>query len=86
MTCIVHTFWDGWMSFWPEGEAPWNGHSPHFVIGRLRADLAKLAPDVKEPEKFGTHDFRGANDSLFAVTNFPSALNGGLKQSSCFNA
>ena len=86
MTCIVHAFWDGWMSFLPEGEAPWNGYSPHFVIGRLRADLAKLAPTVTEPEKYGTHDFRRghAEDLRVSGSTLAEILHAGQWKSAAF--
>ena len=86
MTCIVHAFWDGWMSFLPEGEAPWNGQTPHFVIGRLRADLAKLAPVVTEPEKYGTHDFRRgrAEDLRISGSTLAEILQAGQWKSAAF--
>ena len=74
------------MSFWPEGEAPWNDYSSHFVIGRLRADLAKLAPVVAEPEKYGTHDFRRghAEDLRLSGSTLAEILQAGQWKSAAF--
>ena len=85
-TCMVHTFWDSWMQFWPDGEAPWSPCTAQLAITRLRADLAKLAPVVTEPEKYGTHDFRRghAEDLRASGSSLAEILKAGQWKSAAF--
>ena len=85
-TCLVHTLWESWLDFWPEGEAPWADLSPQHVIRRLRADLAAMTFPVSDPEKYGTHDFRRGHAEDMRASGRPLAdiLHAGQWKSTAF--
>ena len=85
-TCLVHTLWESWLIFWPDGEALWADLSPQYVIRRLRADLATMTFPVTDPEKYGTHDFRRGHAEDMRASGRPLAdiLQAGQWKSSAF--